>query len=270
MAKIVLDPEAFKVLASDTRIQILKSLDSRPKTVSELSRELELNKATVFEHLQQLLNGGLVKKKDKEGRKWVYYTLTYKGTSLLHPETSTFMVLFSLAALGSVGAMWQLGNWLAWWAMPELLTDSRDEGSSDAGPEGGGASGGDPESDGDESGDSTAADDSGTQEAGTPESGDEGAPASDGGGFFDFLGDPSFWIFFVLLAASVALLVSAVMLRRRARQGGTALPGADEGTARSEPAENEPPRVSGTLKRPASGHMEGPPPPDQDPPDREK
>lgn len=196
MAKIVLDSEAFKVLASDTRVQILKSLDQRPKTVSELARELELNKATVFEHLQQLVNGELVKKKDKEGRKWVYYALTYKGTSLLHPETTTFMVLFSMAAFGGLGAIWQLGNWLAWWAFPGAGSGS-EEGPAE--------------------GDSAE-----TMEAAD----DRSAPPPESDGFFEFLGDPNFWIFFVLLAATVALLVSAIVIRRRAQQQDSMLPDA--------------------------------------------
>lgn len=200
MAKIVLDSEAFKVLASDTRVQILKSLDQRPKTVSELARELELNKATVFEHLQQLVNGELVKKKDKEGRKWVYYALTYKGTSLLHPETTTFMVLFSLAAFGGLGAIWQLGNWLAWWAIP---------GSDDAPEE---------------------------ADAEPRTMAQESAPPADNG-FFEFLGDPSFWIFFVLLAASVALLTAAIVIRRRSRERDSALP--DSRQAATGPIDRE-------------------------------
>ena len=40
MSKIVLDSEAFKALASDTRLEILKALDVRRLTVSELGRAL--------------------------------------------------------------------------------------------------------------------------------------------------------------------------------------------------------------------------------------
>jgi DNA-binding transcriptional ArsR family regulator len=181
VAKIVLDSEAFKVLASDTRVQILKSLDERAKTVSELSRELELNKATVFEHLQQLVKGELVKKKDKDGRKWVYYTLTYKGTSLLHPETTTFMVLFSLSAIGALTAFWQLGNWLAWWGL------------------GGG----------------TPAEEAADVQIFRAEA--DSAPTADPG-FFAFLGEPGFWIFFGLIAVTLALLVTGLIIRHRGRQ----------------------------------------------------
>lgn len=120
MAKITLDAETFKVLASDTRLAILKALDQRPKTVSELGRELDLNKATIHEHLKHLLVGELIQKKDSEGRKWVYYKLAWKGTHLLHPENTTVLVLLSLAALGSAAAAVQLGNWLRWWGQSAL------------------------------------------------------------------------------------------------------------------------------------------------------
>lgn len=99
--RVTLDREAFKVLASDTRLDILKALDERPMTVSELGRKLELNKATVFEHLEKLAAAGLVKKQDDEERKWVYYSLSWKARRILHPERVTIALLFSssLAAL---------------------------------------------------------------------------------------------------------------------------------------------------------------------------
>lgn len=99
--RVTLDREAFKVLASDTRLDILKALDERPMTVSELGRKLELNKATVFEHLEKLTGAGLIKKHDDEERKWVYYSLSWKARRILHPERVTIALLFSssLAAL---------------------------------------------------------------------------------------------------------------------------------------------------------------------------
>jgi DNA-binding transcriptional ArsR family regulator len=109
MSQIVLDAEAFKALASDTRLQILKALDARPLTVSELSRLLELNKATVFEHLKQLAAAELVKKEDDSGRKWVYYKLTWKGRNVLHPENVQIFLMLGLGAMGLSGMLLQLG-----------------------------------------------------------------------------------------------------------------------------------------------------------------
>ncbi|MCA1813902.1 MAG: winged helix-turn-helix domain-containing protein, partial [Halobacteriales archaeon] len=87
--------------ASDTRLAILRALDERNMTVSELGRRLDLNKATVFEHCEKLVASGLVKKLDDEDRKWVYYALSWKGRRLLHPERVTIALLFS-AAFGAL------------------------------------------------------------------------------------------------------------------------------------------------------------------------
>jgi DNA-binding transcriptional ArsR family regulator len=143
--RITLDREAFKVLASDTRLDILKALDERPMTVSELGRKLDLNKATVFEHLEKLVSAGLVKKQDHEDRMWVYYSLSWKARRILHPERVTIALLFSTAigALLSgvtVAAEYarQLGT-LAQDASQKALPPGAPEAGNDAAP--GGASG---------------------------------------------------------------------------------------------------------------------------------
>lgn len=107
MTKIVLDAESFKALASDTRLQILKALDARPLTVSELSRLLDLNKATVFEHLKQLMSAELAKREDDPARKWVYYKLTWKGRNVLHPENAQIFLMLGLGVLGLGGGILQ-------------------------------------------------------------------------------------------------------------------------------------------------------------------
>src|SRR5207249_2121871 len=50
-AKITLDQESFKALASDVRVGILKRLDVRRETVTDLSNLLSLSKPTLLEHL---------------------------------------------------------------------------------------------------------------------------------------------------------------------------------------------------------------------------
>lgn len=107
MTKIVLDAESFKALASDTRLQILKALDARPLTVSELSRLLSLNKATVFEHLKQLIDAELAKRENEPARKWVYYRLTWKGRNVLHPENAQIFLMLGIGALSVGGLVFQ-------------------------------------------------------------------------------------------------------------------------------------------------------------------
>ena len=43
MPKVTLDRAAFKALASDTRLDILRTLDKKKMSLSEISRETELN-----------------------------------------------------------------------------------------------------------------------------------------------------------------------------------------------------------------------------------
>ncbi len=102
-AKITLDQESFKALASDVRVGILKRLDLRRETVTDLSNLLDLSKPTLLEHLEKLQSAGLVRRID-EGRKWIYYELSDKGRKILHPErvaiTLALVVAVALAAIG--------------------------------------------------------------------------------------------------------------------------------------------------------------------------
>jgi DNA-binding transcriptional ArsR family regulator len=95
MPKITLDMNTFKALASDTRLDILRALDGNKMGLKDISQKTKLNKATLHEHLTKLTEAGLVKKKEREGHKWVYYKLTWKGEGLLHPENSRIVVLFT-------------------------------------------------------------------------------------------------------------------------------------------------------------------------------
>src|SRR2546429_1525020 len=103
-AKITLDQASFKALASDVRVGILKRLDVRRETVTDLSNLLSLSKPTLLEHLEKLQSAGLVKRVD-EGRKWIYYELSDKGRKILHHERVAITLVLGLAvALAAIGA----------------------------------------------------------------------------------------------------------------------------------------------------------------------
>src|SRR5207245_1962240 len=103
-AKITLDQESFKALASDVRVGILKHLDARRETVTDLSNLTTLSKPTLLEHLEKLQSAGLVKRVD-EGRKWIYYELSDKGRKILHPERVAITLALGIAvALAAIGA----------------------------------------------------------------------------------------------------------------------------------------------------------------------
>lgn len=192
-----MDRETFKALASETRLDVLHALDNRRMTGSELARELELNKATVHEHLQILGATGLVAKLD-EGRKWLYWELTWEGKKLLHPETgTTFNVLLGLSALAGGGGLIALGRALGWW-LADHVAPAGDSGQQEAAlaPENA--------DDADQSSSTEAMDGSDSSEMVLPND------AMDGG-FFDDGG----WIFLALLATTVLMVGLAVWLRRR-------------------------------------------------------
>ena len=107
MDKITIDRKALLALASETRIEILKKLDSRRMTLSELSEEFGMSKAAVKEHLDKLVEAGLIKRVD-EGRKWIYYELTKKGKGVLHPESKRIIFLLSSATASIVGGLFEL------------------------------------------------------------------------------------------------------------------------------------------------------------------
>ena len=103
--KIALDKQIFSALSSETRINILKKLDSKRRTLKELCDELNLSKSTIRENLTVLVDSDLVRK-GNIGNKWVYYEPTEKGRRLLHPrEMTKIILLLSSAALGFVGGI---------------------------------------------------------------------------------------------------------------------------------------------------------------------
>lgn len=112
MAKVTLDMNTFKALASDTRLDILRALDGKKMSLKDISKITKLNKATLHEHLSKLYEAGLVKKKEREGHKWVYYKLSWKGESLLHPENTRIVVLFTITFIALWGGVIQMLNYV--------------------------------------------------------------------------------------------------------------------------------------------------------------
>ncbi|MCX6817868.1 MAG: winged helix-turn-helix domain-containing protein [Candidatus Aenigmarchaeota archaeon] len=99
--KITLDRQVFKTLASGTRVDILKSLDQRRKTLSELARQFNMSVSTVKEHLDNMVAVELIVQMD-DGHKWKYYDLTKKGKAVLHPEDKKVWILLGVSVLGII------------------------------------------------------------------------------------------------------------------------------------------------------------------------
>ena len=88
---IILDSDDLAVLSSKTRIAILKAIDKKDSTITELAEELGISKASVHAHVAELESSGLIEA-DKV-RKWHPYSLTKKGRQILHPHKNTRVVI---------------------------------------------------------------------------------------------------------------------------------------------------------------------------------
>ena len=119
--KVNLGKDDFDAFASEMRIELLKRLDSRRKTVTELSKELSLTKSTVHKHLEKLTNAGLVEKKENE-RKRVYYELTKKSKAILHPHEQTkIVILLSSSVLSFIGGIIEVYRFVKSISLPEEI-----------------------------------------------------------------------------------------------------------------------------------------------------
>ena len=104
----------MKLLFSKTKIEILKKLNERNYTVSELSKILGKSKSTISEHLNALYKMGLV---DKESHsKWVYYKITNKGKKVLEKLEALILMVGSIFAL--------IGMWV-YYALKQVKYQTR-------------------------------------------------------------------------------------------------------------------------------------------------
>jgi DNA-binding transcriptional ArsR family regulator len=116
---VVLDYDSFKALASHVRIDILKHLDKKRMTVTDLAKTLKISKSTAHKHLERLVEVGLIERIDDK-RKWVYYRITRKGVKILHPEnvTVSFLLSWSILLVGIV--LVTMAVYLVWFPVPMI------------------------------------------------------------------------------------------------------------------------------------------------------
>lgn len=69
------------VRVSVSRWRIMSALATRPHTVCELARKLEMNKSATHKHLQRLVRDGLLAR--LAASRWVYYRLSPVGHAVL-------------------------------------------------------------------------------------------------------------------------------------------------------------------------------------------
>jgi len=101
--KIVVTRDVLRAIGADTRINILKALEKRQKTQSELASELKLTAPTILEHLDRLAEADLVERID-EGRKWKYYRLTNTGRKLIGKSAVNVVMLLGFSLMLALAA----------------------------------------------------------------------------------------------------------------------------------------------------------------------
>jgi DNA-binding transcriptional ArsR family regulator len=102
------DEKVLKALVSDTRRDIVKKLSDGDRTPSDLSKMLDKSKSTIVEHLEKLVKAGLVEKNEKDGRKWVFYSLTRKGESYVSQKSKKLIIILSTVFISLLGGVFSL------------------------------------------------------------------------------------------------------------------------------------------------------------------
>lgn len=91
--------DLMKAVSAETRTQILKALENRQMTASELARHLGKHVTTVAEHLELLNEASLIERMERPGRKWIYYKLSSVGKQMLHPQPYKIILVLALSFL---------------------------------------------------------------------------------------------------------------------------------------------------------------------------
>jgi DNA-binding transcriptional ArsR family regulator len=107
--KITLDRETFKVLAADTRVDMLKRIAEHKLTLTDLANQMDMSPSTIKEHLDKLVDAGLIEA-DERGMKWKYYRLTNKGRNIVSPQETTVWILLGTTILVIAGSVLSLAG----------------------------------------------------------------------------------------------------------------------------------------------------------------
>lgn len=101
--RVELDKKSLFALASDTRLEILRSLQPMRRTISQLAEAIGIDKAAVHRHLRKLEEGGLVKRYEDHG--FVYYGLSWKARDLMSPNENTKIIIMLSASWLSIAGV---------------------------------------------------------------------------------------------------------------------------------------------------------------------
>lgn len=99
-------------LSSETRLNILKILNVRRATISELSKSLNVPKSTMLYHIIRLSEIGFVNRVNNGDRKWIYYELSKKGKNVIQTKKITVSLLLSSSVLSLIAGILQVERYI--------------------------------------------------------------------------------------------------------------------------------------------------------------
>lgn len=101
----IVDRDVLKVLSVDTRMDILKLLETGERMPSYIGNQLGKSTPTIIEHLDVLQKAGLVSKLKQPENKFVFYSLTEKGEGILRSKSRRLVIILCLSILSFVGSL---------------------------------------------------------------------------------------------------------------------------------------------------------------------
>ncbi len=90
--KFIRDPNAFELMADDTRRRVVYLLRAKEMTVGQIHHELQLTPQAIYHHIRKLLDAGLVEvaKEDRVGHFIeTYYRATAEVFEFVHGEAGS-------------------------------------------------------------------------------------------------------------------------------------------------------------------------------------
>jgi DNA-binding transcriptional ArsR family regulator len=87
--KVISDPEAFQLMADDTRRRLIHLLRAKEMTVSQIAEELHLTPQAIYHHVRKLKDAGLIEIAREERVEHfieTYYSATAEVFHLSHGE----------------------------------------------------------------------------------------------------------------------------------------------------------------------------------------
>lgn len=109
--KVITDPEAFQLLADETRRRIIYLLRAKEMTVAQIAEELKLTPQAIYHHIRKLKDADMVEvaKEERVGHLIeTYYQATAEMFNLAHGETGSAKAVEE-EVREALGALKQLG-----------------------------------------------------------------------------------------------------------------------------------------------------------------